>query len=237
MPTRPPSRTLDPELDARLAERCVSGDRRAWEALVRRHQRLVYGIARSYRLSEEDLGDVFQEVFAALVRSLPRLRDARALVRWLSVTSERIARSTALRRRREAALGAAHGPEGEDPVDQLVSGDEPVGADLERHEREAWMRMALGAASDRCRRLLTALYYEDPTPPYAELSERLGVPIGSLGPTRARCFEKLRAELSRIAGVGISGTPSPTSGAGAPAERHAPEPASAPDPDTQEADG
>lgn len=188
-----PSRGLDPELDARLVERCLSGDARAWDALVRRHERLVYAVARSWRLGDEDLGDVFQEVFAALVRGLPRLRDARTLVRWLSSTTDRIARATALRRRRETAMSDSV----DDSTVELADDGEPVGADLERLERQATVRLALSGLSDRCQRLLAALYHEDPTPAYADLARRLGVPIGSLGPTRARCIAKLKSLLEQ----------------------------------------
>ncbi len=200
---------LDPELDARLVERCLAGDARAWDALVRRHERLVYAIGRSYRLTDEDMGDVFQEVFAALVRSLGRLRDARTLVRWLSVTSERIARATALRRRREDALSDGD-PAG---LDALSDSGPEVGVELEQLEAQAMVRLALGALSERCRKLLEALYFEDPTPAYNELSQRLGVPIGSLGPTRARCMDKLRDGVEALSGngAGISGAPAPTS--------------------------
>jgi RNA polymerase sigma factor (sigma-70 family) len=186
-----PRGELDPELDARLVERCLAGDRRAWDALVTRHQRLVYSVARSWRLSDEDLGDVFQEVFAALVRGLPRLRDARSLVRWLSSTTDRVARTRALRQRREQALRV----EDETVFDRLPDASEPVGADLEALERQATVRLALSGVPERCRRLILALYYEDPTPAYADLAGRLGIPIGSLGPTRARCMEKLRELL------------------------------------------
>jgi len=182
---------LDPELDARLVARCLEGEARAWEALVRRHERLVYSIGRSYRLGDEDMGDVFQEVFTALLKGLPRLRDGRTLVRWLASTTERIARTTALRRRKEAARE----DHGEDTVERLVDHQEEVGADLERVERQHQVRLALAGVSERCRRLLEALYYEDPTPSYSELSQRLGVPVGSLGPTRARCMERLKGHL------------------------------------------
>ncbi len=188
---------FDPAEDARLVERCLAGDPRAWGALVRRHERLVYGIARSYSLPDEDLGDVFQDVFAALVRGLPRLRDARALVRWLASTTDRIALATALRRRRERSMSVD--PEGMD----ALPGDDPwVGTGLEVHEEQALVRLALAGLSERCRQLLEALYYEDPPPSYAELSRRLGVPIGSLGPTRARCFERMRQGLATLAGGG-----------------------------------
>ncbi len=200
---------LDPELDARLVERCLAGDARAWDALVRRHERLVYAVGRSYRLGDEDMGDVFQEVFGALVRSLPRLRDARTLVRWLSVTSERIARATALHRRREQALAE------DDPAGvEAIADDRPeAGVELERLEAQALVRLALGTLSERCQKLLHALYFEDPIPAYNELSRRLGVPIGSLGPTRARCMDKLREGVETLSGTGrgISGAPAPTS--------------------------
>ncbi len=192
--------SLDPDHDARLVERCLAGDARAWGELVTRHERLVYAVARSWRLSDEDLGDVFQEVFAALVRGLPRLRDARSLVRWLSSTTDRVARATALRRRREQGLRA-----GDDDA-LLRLGDEGpgVGADLEQLERQAAVRLALASISERCRRLLVALYYEDPTPAYTDLAKRLGVPVGSLGPTRARCMQKLRDVLGTDGAAGIS---------------------------------
>src|SRR5258706_496310 len=149
----PGSGELDPELDARLVARCIDGDARSWEALVRRHERLVYSIGRSYRLGDEDMADVFQDVFTALLKGLPRLRDGRTLVRWLSSTSERIARTTALKRRREAAR--------EDHADEtfasLADQGEAVGADLEKVERQHQVRLALGAVSERCKRLLEAL--------------------------------------------------------------------------------
>ena len=193
---------LDPGEDARLVELALSGDSRAWAALVSRHERLVYAVARSYRLSDADLGDVFQEVFAALVRGLPRIRDARTLVRWLSSTTERIARATALRRRREQALTAPD-PEA---VQDLPSDQPAVGAELETLEERALIRLALSRLPEGCQRLLLALYYEDPIPDYAALARRLHMPIGSLGPTRARCIERMRRVLGGLAGApeGIS---------------------------------
>jgi len=185
---------LDPAADQRLVERCLAGDPHAWQQLVRRHERLVYAVGRSYRLEPEDLGDLFQDVFAALLKGLPRLREPRALVRWLSSTSERIARATALRRRRDAARTAAS----PDAVNQLPAAPDLEGdaAGIERLEEQAMVRLALSALPGRCRELLAMLYYEDPAPSYAEVSKRIGVPIGSLGPTRGRCFERLRRELA-----------------------------------------
>ncbi|NOT33658.1 MAG: sigma-70 family RNA polymerase sigma factor [Candidatus Eisenbacteria bacterium] len=210
MPTFDPRPRLDPDRDHALVESCRRGDQAAWARLVERHERLVYAVGRSYRLSDEELGDVFQEVFAALVRGLPRLKDGRALVRWLASTTQRIARTTALRRRREQARQAIIAGTPAEPWHPAG----PVGADLERLEEQALVRLALTALDGRCRRLLEALYYEHPAPSYAELSRRLVVPIGSLGPTRARCFERLRRDLAaRLAtDRGITETRSATSG-------------------------
>jgi RNA polymerase sigma factor (sigma-70 family) len=191
------SSTLDPALDALLVARCLAGESRAWDALVRRHERLVYAVARSYRLDNEDLGDVFQEVFAALVRGLPRLRDTRTLVRWLSSTTDRVARRLALKRRRELALSQSEPAE----VERLTAPGPPVGADLEALEQRALVRLALERLAPRCRELLGALYTWDDTPPaYADVARRLGMPVGSLGPTRARCLERLRAALAALEG-------------------------------------
>lgn len=186
---------LNPDEDARLVQRCLEGDARAWDALVRRHERLVYSVARSYRLPDAEAGDVFQDVFSALVRGLPRIRDARALVRWLSSTADRIARAAALRRRREMALGIGDDPQG---LERIAAEGAPVEANLEELESRALVRLALDALPPQCRQLLTALYYEDPAPAYADLAKRLGTPIGSLGPTRARCLERMRQALGRI---------------------------------------
>jgi RNA polymerase sigma factor (sigma-70 family) len=222
--------TLDPDEDARLVARCLDGDARAWDTLVHRHERLVYAVARSYRLSEPDLGDVFQDVFAALVRGLPRLREARALVRWLSSTTDRIARATALRRRREQAL-SDDDPQG---LDGLASAAPEVGAELATLEDQAMVRLALAALPDGCRRLLTALYYEDPPLPYAALARKLGMPIGSLGPTRARCIERMHQLLVTLeSGLGGISGPAPSTSedtAGGPRRRSGSSPPIAPVP-------
>jgi RNA polymerase sigma factor (sigma-70 family) len=189
----PSPERFDPALDERLIERCRRGDARAWAAIVRRYERLVYAVARGYRLDPEDLADVFQEVFAALVRGLPRLRDARTLCRWLSRTTDRLALATALRRRRERAREA-----GPPELARLPELPDPTGVDLERLEQQMLVRLALAGLGARCRALLEALYFAHPTPAYSEVSRSLGLPVGSIGPTRARCLEKLTRDLRAL---------------------------------------
>lgn len=204
-----PREPFDPAVDERLVARCLAGDARAWEALVRRYERLVYAVARGYRLSPEDVGDVFQEVFAALVRGMPRLRDPRTLCRWLSSTTERIALATALARRREQSRNAGDPESRLEPV--ALAG--PAGVDLEELENRMRVRLALDELGGSCRALLAALYYREPAPGYREVSAELGIPIGSIGPTRARCLEKLQRLLGReeAADGRIRTAPAPTS--------------------------
>ena len=205
----PPPERLDPSLDASLIDRCLAGEARAWELLVRRHERLVNAVTRRYRLSDVDKQDVFQEVFMALFRGLPKLRDGRALCAWLARTTDRIARATALRSRREGARteqapGAVEG----------IAADAPGGTTaLETIEEQALIRQALMALPEGCQRLLVALYYEHPHPSYSQLARRWGVPIGSLGPTRARCIDRLRRILKGLANdnAGIMTGAAPTS--------------------------
>ena len=200
---------LDLAQDARLVEWCLAGDPRAWESLVRRHERLVYAVARRYGLSQPDLEDAFQEVFVALFKGLPRLREGRALRGWLVATSDRIARAIALRTRRERAM-QVQSPEAVEHVEAREPG---AMAALETLEEQAAIRLALTSMPEPCRRLVMALYYEDPQPSYADLAERWRMPIGSLGPTRARCMRRLRKALARLLAedAGITTTAAPTS--------------------------
>jgi RNA polymerase sigma factor (sigma-70 family) len=200
---------LDLAQDARLVEWCLAGDPRAWESLVRRHARLVHAVARRYSLPEPDLQDVVQDVFTALVKGLPQLRDGRALRGWLVATSDRIARAAALRTRRERALQ----DQSPDAAESVASNRPSVMTALETLEEQAVIRHALSSMPDACRRLIVALYYEDPQPSYAELSQRWRMPIGSLGPTRARCIERLRKTLKKLLAedAGITTSAEPTS--------------------------
>ena len=184
---------LDPEEDARLAARCLAGDAQAWESLVHRHEGLVYAIGRSYRMADDDLAEVFQDVFTALYQRLPYVRDTRTLCRWLASTAERIARATALRRRRELALHT----DTDRVLDEVPAVFTDPSEALEDLETQAIVRLSVDDLPERCRSLLRALYFEDPPRPYVVLARDLRIAVGSIGPTRARCFERLRTALAR----------------------------------------
>lgn len=181
------------ESDPALVRACLAGDEASWEELVDRYGRLVYAIPRRLGLSEADAEDVFQNVFVALLRNLGRLRDQTRLSAWLITTARReswrIGRASS---RAESELDGAIVDDGPPPFD-----------DVARWERDHTVRQALRRLDERCRVLLTSLYLEPAPARYDDIATRLGMPVGSIGPTRARCFKKMDAVLREM---GIDGS-------------------------------
>jgi RNA polymerase sigma factor (sigma-70 family) len=185
------SMTQSAESDESLVERCRRGDAAAWEALVRRYQRLVYAIARRAGLDAHDAADVFQTVFMRLFQHLSRIAEPARLQAWIVTTAKR---ETLLQRRRAGRTVSIGGSEGADdgfdasmPVDEAPRPDESV----EQWQMLAQVDVALERLDERCRQLLRLLF-GDGEAGYDEASTKLGMPVGSIGPTRARCLDKLR---------------------------------------------
>ena len=181
-------------MSARLADRqllsaCTRGDAGAWHALVDRYGRLVYSIALRAGLSQQDAEDVLQTTFARLLEHLHRLRDPDRLAAWLITTAKRASWRAARLRRRE-------------PASEKLTDDEGwllgAGPDDELWIDQALVRDALARLRERCRRLLWALYYDPTEPPYGVISQEMGMPLGSIGPTRARCLAQMREILDEM---------------------------------------
>ena len=162
------------------------GDQGAWNAIVDRYLPLVYSVTRAYRLSRSDADDVNQTVWLRLVEHLDSLREPRALPRWILTTAQHECGRLTKAGRREQPV---------DPLtDRTIGGavdDAVVEADVLRAERHQSLRDGLAQLRPADRRLLVLLA-EDPPRSYREISELTGMPIGSIGPTRARCLERLR---------------------------------------------
>lgn len=174
--------------DSTILRDCLAGDASAWNELVERYGRLVYSIPSRLGFGAADADDVVQTVFGIALRRLETLRDETRLSAWLIRTTYR--ECWRLRRRMKSAA--------ELPEDVDADG-QPSEARLEQEERQVIVRQALEKIDERCRRLLHALFFEQPTPAYDLLAERLGVPVGSIGPTRARCFQKMEGMLAKFA--------------------------------------
>ncbi len=170
-----------------LVARCLDGDEGAWDALVRAYSALVWSTARRTGLSDEDASDVYQTVWRIAVEDLPRLRDAERFGSWIGRTTY----FQAMRVRREYAISRrVLGRFTPTSAEQHPPEDE-----LQRVEDRARVARGLTLLGARCQDLLRLLYYESPTPAYAAIAERMGMRIGSVGPTRARCLERLERHL------------------------------------------
>jgi RNA polymerase sigma factor (sigma-70 family) len=172
-----------------LVDACRDGDQSAWTQLVSEFSPLVYSIPRRSGFSQEESEDVVQTVFALLVRKLDSIEDPQALPKWLSVTTQRACwrevRSGRARRAREAD---GEGPRPYETIESV--------ADAEYHAEV--LRVALQEIGERCERLLRALFTSGRggAPAYEKVSEATGMPVGSIGPTRARCLRRLTRSLA-----------------------------------------
>jgi RNA polymerase sigma factor (sigma-70 family) len=189
------------EDDAALVSRCRRGEGAAWETLVRRYQRLVYAIVRRVGLDEHAAADVFQTVFARLVEHLPRIAEPHRLQAWIGTTAKREA-LLALRRGRRTVSMTLADDAGDDASDWDVADDSPLPEDaLAELQQQVRVRNALERLDVRCRDLLLLLFGEiGDKLAYEEVAQRLGMPVGSIGPTRSRCLGKLRELVGAGAG-------------------------------------
>ena len=173
--------------DLELIQACLSGNEIAWRELVRRYGRLVYSVALRDGLSVVDAYDVFQNVFAIVFRHLRDLRDHKLLAAWLI----RITHRECLRLRTH--LGNS----------EEISEDLPDSAALPDDKVATWefqhlVHLALEQMDPPCRKLMTALFLDPQRPSYQEIAKLLKIPIGSIGPNRARCFKKLESILTAM---------------------------------------
>jgi RNA polymerase sigma factor (sigma-70 family) len=187
------------DLDVRGAvEGAAAGDAEAWNRLVGRYSGLVWAVARGEGLNQVDAADVCQTTWLRLAEHLGRIRSPEGVGAWLAKT----ARHECWRLARSARRVNSVEP------DRLVLGESPA-AEAEVLEEEELRALweALGSLSPPCRTLLRVLV-ADPPPSYAEVSEILDMPIGSIGPRRARCLDRLRELVDSVSLAGDQPAPS-----------------------------
>ena len=170
-----------------------NGDKQAWDELFERYAPLIWSICRRYRLSQMDADDVGQNVWLQLVGQLAAIREPAALPGWLATTTRRECCRVLRRTRQQPAPD--HWPDDAVIADTMTG---TVESELLRTERSAALREALTQLPPDSRRLI-ALLIQDPPVPYAEISVKLGIPVGSIGPHRARCLQKLRRHPAIVA--------------------------------------
>ena len=182
--------------DLQLVLACRRGDQLAWEKLIQRYQRLIYAIPLRAGLDEDQAADIFQDVFTTLFQKLNDIEEPEKLQAWLVTTARRKTWRTISKGR-----GRSHSDANADlSADEAatIRDDAPLPDEqlliLEEQHR---IRTAVSLLDERCRILLQLLFYQREPPSYAELAASLGIPEGSIGPTRARCLGKLLRMLKK----------------------------------------
>ncbi len=181
--------------DTELIAKCLRQDAEAWEILVRRYQRLISSITYKFKLSAEDSADVFQAVCIILFQQMSGLKPDAKLSSWLITVTVR--ECWKLRERNKKTEGMD-----DDDLDRASEIPDQqhhlIEEDLLNVERQHLIRRSIELLSEQCRELIGQLFYQETPATYAEISRQLGMPVASIGATRARCLEKLKDELKKI---------------------------------------
>jgi RNA polymerase sigma factor (sigma-70 family) len=173
---------------AQLVRRAAAGDRGAWEGLVDQYSRLIWAMTREFKLAESDAADVVQATWLRILEHINRIEYPERIGSWLATT----ARHECLRHL--AAKKRVTLVQDDDAFSGAVDHQPDVDERLLADERAQAVRAALSTLPSRSQRLLELLM-ADPPASYIEISAQLGLPIGSIGPTRGRCLERLRLAL------------------------------------------
>lgn len=168
-----------------LLAAAARNDQAAWDVLVTRFTRLLWSIARGFRLDDAAAADAVQTTWLRLVDNLDRITEPERLAGWLGTTMRRECLHILRRAIREVPSTAP------DWLDDSPAAARSLDADLLDDERDAALWRAFGTLDERCRQLLRVLM-ATPPPPYTDVSAALDLPVGSIGPTRQRCLGKLR---------------------------------------------
>jgi RNA polymerase sigma factor (sigma-70 family) len=174
--------------DARLVRECLGGSEEAWRALISKYKNLIFSIPVKYGFSPEDSTDIFQAVCLDLLSELPKLRQVKALPKWImQVTAHKC-----FHRRKQQQRTDVLDPGAKEFERSTPSVAEHI---LREAEDEQNLRRAMADLPPRCRELVQMLFYEEPVRPYQEIAATLGIAVGSIGFIRQRCLERLRKRL------------------------------------------
>jgi len=183
---------VDQRTDAQLVDACLAGDEEAWTQLVARYQRLVYSVALRCGLTPAEADDVFQTVFTILIDKLETCRNRERLGAWLTTITRREAWRVARVRVAQPDADAS------DLLEMRPAHEPPPDVLFQRMEDQNLVRQGLERLGGRCQELLQRLFYTPEPASYAAIAEELKMPEGSIGPTRARCLERLRGILASM---------------------------------------
>jgi RNA polymerase sigma factor (sigma-70 family) len=176
--------------DEDLVAGCLQGQEESWSQLVDKYKNLIFSIPIKYGFSRDEAADIFQDVCMNLLSDLKNVREPKALPKWIiMVTSHKCYHAKAKSQRlvtqgeEEFPIGALRVP----PVAEKI---------VEEAETEQRLRDAIAVMSSRCQQLVQMLFFEDPSRPYKEIADSLGIATGSIGFMRQQCLDRLRTRLT-----------------------------------------
>jgi len=177
--------------DTRLVKACLTGDEEAWSSLIDKYKALIYSIPVKYGLSQQEAADVFQATCTELLVRLPELREPRALPKWLM----QVAHHESYRWKRQSQRTVSRDAETDLPEPTTPAIAESL---FQQTQEEQMLREAMTVLTPQCHRLVELLFFETPARPYSEVAAELGLAVGSIGFTRQKCLERLRARLDEL---------------------------------------
>jgi RNA polymerase sigma factor (sigma-70 family) len=186
---REPKRSSDEQLVAQ----CLKGNEEAWSALIDKYKNLIYSIPVKMGMYQ-DAADIFQAVCLELLKELPKLREARALPKWLMQTCYHKSLRHKKTSQRQVQFGEEEGE------NQIAANDIPAMPEemLAQLEREQLLRNALAELPPRCAQMIRMLFFEIPPRPYHDIAKQLGLASGSIGFIRGRCLNRLKKYLEKM---------------------------------------
>lgn len=177
------------QTDEQLVQRCLQGDQEAWAALIDKYKNLIYSIPIKYGMYQ-DAGDIFQAVCVDLLLELPKIREYKALPKWLMQTCYHkcLHYQKSAHRHVELDPAAAEQQPDENAISEQM---------LDELQREQTMRETITSLPARCQRMIHMLFFEVPVRSYQEVAKTLNLAIGSIGFIRGRCLNKLKKQLEK----------------------------------------
>jgi RNA polymerase sigma factor (sigma-70 family) len=178
--------------DPKLVQACLEGDQDAWSALIDKYKNLIFSVPIKYGFSRDEAADVFQMVCLELLSELSRIREPKALPKWLMMV-------TAHKCYHLKNQGRRHQEKNTEFAESIETALPPEAEIIvSEAEREQKLRDVIASVSPRCQQLIRMLFFEEPARPYDEIARELGLARGSIGFIRLRCLDRLKQKLDDL---------------------------------------
>jgi RNA polymerase sigma factor (sigma-70 family) len=182
----------DRRSDGDLVRGCLKGREEDWNALIDKYKNLIFALPLRYGLSREEAADIFQAVCLDLIQELPKLRDPKALPKWLM----QVASHKCFHWKRQCARMISRDDEEVGVPEASVGAEAEL--NLQEVEEEQLLREARAGLSSQCQELIRMLFYEEPSRPYQQVAASLGLATGSIGFLRQKCLDRLKDRLDAV---------------------------------------